>query len=107
MLTALYKPSCRSATTTICTWCKSMSEVDIQLIEESYGVILVKTDELRSWSQSCVCHGDNGSSCPQDSLRELHSGALSVFFFFQGCRLPLKLPSIAGFCQDCRRCRRE
>ena len=71
-LTALYRPSCRSATTTICTRCKSMSEVDIQVIEELYGVILVETDEFRSWRQSCVCHWDNGSRCPHDGLGELH-----------------------------------
>ena len=71
-LTALYKPSCRSATTTICKRCKSLSEVDIRLIEESYRVILVETDEFRSWRQSCVCHRNSGSSSPHDGLGELH-----------------------------------
>ena len=49
-----------------------MSEVDIQLIEELYGVVLVETDELRSWRQSCVCYRDSGGSCPHDGLGELH-----------------------------------
>ena len=60
------------------------------MTEGTYRVILVETDECRSWSQGRCDYGANDSSCQCGSLEKFHDGlcvdvSVEAIGFDEGC----------------------